>query len=611
MSNEILFVATVVAIAAMLILTGKARLDVVALLVVLSLILGNVLTPQEALLGFGDPVVITVAGLLIVSEMLTRTGVAHFVAGSLVKYGRNGELQLILVLIALVAALGAFMSNTAIVAIFLPIVLAVTRQTNLNASRLLLPLAYAGLVSGMLTLISTTPNIVLSTELERAGFDQFDFFSFTPIGIALVCAFAIYMALIGRRLLPGDQVSPPETVARTFRELLVEFNLMGTSRRAEVSAESSLVGQTLADSNIRSRFNVRVIVIERFGRLGTEVIATPPSELRIRAGDVLVLQGTPEDTENLTKDCRLIARTVTDADRTRWTRAAGIAKVLVHPESSLIGSTIRKIGLRSTYGVEVLAVGRKNETLDDFMDRDLKSGDSMLVIGSWKRIRQLQSKLHDFVVLAFPAEIEDVAPARQRAPIALSILALMVALSAFELVPVVVAVLLATLLAVLTRCLSMEDAYAAIHWNTIVLIAGMLSVSRALDKTGSIDLMVAQFVDWFSAAGPYIMMSTLFVLTALLSMVLSNTATAVLLAPVAIETATALNVSPYAFAMTVAIAASAGFLSPVSSPAVMLVMGPGKYRFVDFMKLGLPMLVITWLMTIAITPLLFPFDPPS
>lgn len=421
-------------------------------------------------------------------------------------------------------------------------------------------------------------------------------------------AFAIYMVLIGRHLLPGDRVSPPKTVASTFRELLLEFNLTGTSRRAEVSTESPLVGQTLATSDIASKYNVRVIVIERFGRLGTEVIATPPSELRIRAGDVLVLQGTAEDTRKLTEDCRLLARTVTDADRTRWTRAAGIAKVLVHPESRLIGSTIRKIGLRSAYGVDVLAIGRKNEALDDFMDRNLQSGDSMLVIGPWKRIRRLQSELHDFVVLAFPAEIEDVAPERQRAPIALLILALMVALSALNLVPVVIAVLIATLLAVLTRCLSMEDAYDAVHWNTVVLIAGMMSISRALDKTGSIELIVVQLVDRFATAGPYIMMSALFMLTVILSMVLSNTATAVLLAPVVIETATALNVSPYAFAMTVAIAASAGYLSPVSSPAVMLVMGPGKYRFADFMKLGIPMLVITWLITIAITPLLFPFD---
>lgn len=607
MTDQIPFVATVVMIAAMLILSGRVRLDVVALLVVLSLVIGNVLTPQEALLGFGDPVVITVAGLLIISEMLTRTGVAHFVGGALVKFGRAGELQLILVLTVLVAVLGAFMSNTAVVAIFLPIVLAVSRQTDLNASRLLLPLAYASLVSGMLTLVSSTPNIVLATELERAGLDPFDFFAFTPVGIAVMFAFAIYMVLIGRHLLPGDRVSPPKNVASTFRDLLVEFNLAGTSRRAEVSAESPLVGQSLAASDIASRYDVRVIVIERFGRLGREIIATPPSELPIRAGDILVLQGTSEDTRKLTEDCRLLTRTVSDANRARWTRAAGIAKVLVHPESSLIGSTIRKIDLRSTYGVEVLAVGRKNEAMDDFMDRNLQSGDSMLVIGPWKRIRKLQSALHDFVVLAFPAEIADVAPARQRAPVALAILALMVVLLAFEIVPVVIAVLIAMLLAVLTQCLSMEDAYDAVHWNTIVLIAGIMSVSRALDKTGSIDLIVAQLVDRFASAGPYIMMSALFMLTAGLSMVLSNTATAVLLAPVAIETATALNVSPYAFAMTVAIAASAGFISPVSSPAVMLVMDPGKYRLADFMKLGIPMLLIAWLITIAITPLLFPF----
>lgn len=609
MTGDVQYVVAAIVIAGLLILSGRVRLDIVALFIILSLILGEVLTPQEALQGFGDPVVIMVAGLLVVGEMLARTGVAHSIGSWLVRYGRDGEARQILMLSLLAPLLGSVMSNTAVVAIFLPIVLAVTRRTNLNASHLLLPLAYASLVSGMMTVISATPNLVLSASLEDAGFEPFGFFDFTPIGLAVLCALVIYMLMIGRHLLPGDRLAPPKTAARSLMDLVEEFGLMGSARRAVVPIGSPLIGQPLAKAEIESRYNARVILHERAGSFSVEITATPPVELAIRQADVLVFHGANDDIDRFCQDFRLRPLSTTDIDRTRWTKSAGLAKVLVHPESSLIGKTLRGIGLRSTYGVEVLAVNRKGEILNDFLDRNLESGDSMLVVGPWKRIRQLQAALHDFVVLALPAEIEEVAPAHQRAPAALAILALMVVLSAFELVPVVVAVLIASVLAVLTRCLSMGDAYRAIRWNTVVLIAGMLAIARALESSGAIALAVEYLVGTFATLGPFAMMSTLFLLTTVLSMVLSNTATAVLLAPIAIQTATALEVPPQAFAMTVAIAASAGYVIPVSSPAVMLVVGPGKYRTTDFIKIGMPMLIVTWLITIAVTPLLFPFNP--
>lgn len=607
MTGEILFVLVVAGVAGALFISGRVRLDVVAILVVLSLVLGGVLTPPEALAGFGNPVVVMVAGLFVISDMLARTGVAHYIGRWIGRYGRGSEVRLIALLSLVVGALGCFMTNTAVVAIFLPVVLSLGNTTSLNSSRLLLPLAYAGLVSGMLTLIATAPNLVVSAELQRAGFEPFGFFSFTPIGGAVLLVFVLYMLLVGRHLLPGERVTPPKTTARNVDDLLSEFDLLETARRLHVPAGSPLVGQTLATSEIGSRYDVRVIVLERLGRFGRDVMTTPAAETEVRVGDALVVHGTSEGTEQLVRELGLRVLSITNADRERWIREAGIAKVLVHPESSLVGRTLPGIGLRSTYGVQVLAVRRGGERLERFLDEKLKSGDAMLVIGPWKRIRQLQGSLHDFVVLALPEEIKQVVPAWRRAPAALAILAVMVALSAFEIVPVVVAVLVAALLAVATRCLTMEQSYRAIQWSTVVLIAGMMSITQAMMKTGAVELIVSELVAGIGGSGPYVMMSALFALTAVFSAVLSNTATAVLLAPIAIRAANSLEVAPQAFAMTVAIAASASFVMPVSSPAMMLVVEPGKYRLTDFFKAGIPMLILTWIVTMLLVPLLFPF----
>ena len=607
MTDEMLFVLGVVFVAGALMVSGKVRLDIVALLIVLSFVLGGALTVPEALAGFGNPIVVMVAGLLVISEMLTRTGVAHHIGEWIAHHGRGEEVRLLVILTLVVAILGSFMSNTAVVAIFIPVVLSVANKTNLNASRLLMPMAYAGVVSGMLTLIATSPNLVVSEVLDRAGFEPFGFFSFTPIGGAVLCVLVVYMIVVGRHLLPGERFSPPKTAARSMQDLLVEFEVMGNAHRLQVPVGSPLVGQTLANSKIGSQYNAWVIILEHAGLLSSGITTAPSSQFKIRGGDVLVVHGTRDAADQVAREHKLRRLTVGDGDRARWVQETGIAKVLIHPESKLIGSTIREIGLLKTYGIQVLGVRRKNEVTEDFLNQRIKSGDAMLVIGPWNRIRRLQSELHDFVVLALPTEIERVAPAWQRAPVALAILALMVALAAFEIVPVVIVVTICALLAVVTRCLTMEHAYVAIRWNTIVLIAGMMSVAQAMVKTGAIELLAGYLVAGVGQTGPYVMLAVLFALTAALSMVLTSTASAILCAPIAIRAAEALEVSPHAFAMTVAIAASAGFVMPVSSAAVMLVVGPGKYRLMDFFKVGIPLLILTWLITIILNPLLFPF----
>ncbi len=607
MTPEILYVFAVIAGAGVLFATGRVRLDIVALLVVLALYLGGILSVGEALAGFGNPVVVMVGGLLVIGDMLTRAGVAHAIGEWLTRVGGGSESRLLILLTLTVAVLGCFMSNTAVVAIFIPVVFNIAARSNLNASRLLLPLAYAGLISGMLTLIATPPNLVASAELERSGYEPFGFFSVTPVGLAVLLAFLGYMLVLGRRLLPGEQVAPPKSTARTIRDLLDDYALYGTARRLRIRAGSPLQGRTLTESKLGARYPVRVLILEQMHRLGTRIIAVPGSDTDLRVGDVLVVLADEGAVLQLVDDLELEELPVTDVDREQWTTESGLATVLIHPESRLIGSTIRESRIRLEYGIQVMGLRRKGELLESFVDEKLAFGDAMLVIGPWKRIAQLQSSLHDFVVLALPVEIEQVAPARHRAPVALLILVGMVALSALEIVPVAIAVLMAVLAAVFTGCQSMKNAYSAIHWSTLVLIAGLLPIADAMIRTGGVDLIVEKLISCLGSSGPYVMMTALFLLTTLLGTALSNTATTVLVVPIAIRAAEAMQLSPHAFAMAVAIAASSAYATPVSSPATALVVEPGNYRFGDFVKAGLPVLLLTLVVSLLVIPLVFPF----
>jgi di/tricarboxylate transporter len=607
MVEDSTFVFGLVGVASILFASGRVRLDIVALLVVLALALSGVLTVREALAGFGDPVVILVAGLLVLGEALTRTGVAYSIGQWLTRVGGDGEVRMIILLMIVAAGLGSVMSSTAIVAVFIPVVLNISAKTNLNASRLLIPMSYAALISGMLTLIATTPNLVVSEELSEAGYASFNFFSFTPIGLGVLVAAIAYMALIGRHLLPGERVAAPKSQQTRSFDLLVEYGVDKFAHQFRVPSNSPLAGKNLSQAELGTRFGAWVAVVERKEGRRRVVLPAPGSEFEIHAGDLISTTGTEDSAIQLAEEMGIQPIPIEDFHLDRWAQDVGLATVLTPPESGIVGKTVRETGLRSRYGTIPLGVRHKGKVLDNYRDHPLEVGDAMLVLGSWQHIGDLQTETHDFVVLTLPIEMEQVAPARKRAPMALAILAGMVLLSALEIVPVVVAVLIAALATVLTRCLSMEDAYKAIHWSSLVLIAGMLPIADALIQTGGVDLLVNGLNTSMGGYGPYAMMTILFFLSAGLGLFLSNTATAILMAPIAIGAAQAMGLSPYAFAMTVAIAASAAFATPVSTPVVTLVVEPGHYRFMDFVKVGLPMVLITWIVSMLLTPLFLPY----
>ncbi len=612
MTGDTLFVFGLLLAAIFLFVSNRVRLDVTALLVIIAFSLSGILTLQEAVAGFSDPTVLLIAALFVVGEGLVRTGIAYSVGDWLMRVAGSSETRLLILLMMVVAGLGAFMSSTGVVAIFIPVVLNVARKLGVAPGRLMMPMAFAALISGMLTLIATPPNLVVNGELRREGLESFNFFSFTPIGLLVLVAGIGYVLLVGRRLLPTtEKTRTAQRGRRPLENIISDYALEGRGRRLALRPGSPLIGQTVAEASLRSRYGVNIIGIETQRRL--KVVVKPAlADTEFRPDDVLLV-GVSDPQADITDFCdaeRLAPRElaqsrISNLKQVRHTM--GLAEVMLSPGSELIGRTLRTAAFRRRHGLNVVAIQRKGEPLSgSLVDEKLAFGDTLLVAGGWKQIRLLQTDPKDFLVLSLPMEIDEVAPAHSQAPYALLSVLGMILLMTFNLVPNLVAALLAGLAMGLFRCVTMESAYKSIDWQSVVLIAGMLPFAAALQKTGGIDLIVGVLMHGLGDAGPYAMMTGLFLLTAVIGLFVSNTATAVLMAPIAIGAAEQMGVAPYPFAMTVAIAASAAFMTPVSSPVNTLVLGPGNYRFGDFLKLGVPMVILVMALTLLAVPLRFP-----
>lgn len=611
MNSELIWVLGLLMAAIILFVTGKLRMDVVALLVIIAFVLSGTLTLQEALAGFSDPNVILIAALFVIGEGLVRTGVAQQMGEWLVKMAGSSESKMLILLMLTVAGLGAFMSSTGVVAIFIPVVLSVAVKMGTAPGRLMMPLSFAGLISGMMTLVATPPNLVVNSELQREGLQGFSFFAVTPIGL-LVLVMGIAYMLVARwwLVLPADQDQQGAArQRRTFRDLIRDYRLTGRARRLSVRPGSPLIGYRLDDLKLRERYGANVVGLERWRKFRRVMVAVTGST-EFRAHDVLLIDMSAAEID-LREFCAeqqlepMVLRGDYFSDRAR---DVGMAEVSLIPDSELPGKTLRELAFRSRYGVSVVGIRRRGEVLEGtLIDEALELGDILLVIGDWKLIGQLQQQKRDFIVLSLPAEVDDVAPARSQAPHALFCLALMVAMMLTESIPNPVAALIACLLMGRFRCIDMESAYRSIHWPGIILIVGMMPFAIALQKTGGVALVVQGLMDIAGGRGPQLMLVCLFILCASIGLFISNTATAVLMAPIGIAAAHQMGVSPYPFTMIIAVAASAAFMTPVSSPVNTLVMAPGGYRFADFVKVGVPFTLLVMVVSVLVVPVLFPF----
>ncbi|MDG0744758.1 SLC13 family permease [Klebsiella pneumoniae] len=610
MNGELIWVLSLLAIAVVLFATGKVRMDAIALMVIVAFVLSGTLTLNEAFSGFSDPNVILIAALFIIGDGLVRTGVATKMGAWLVSVAGNSETKMLIYLMLTVAGLGAFMSSTGVVAIFIPVVLSVSARMNTSPSRLMMPLSFAGLISGMMTLVATPPNLVVNSELLREGLHGFSFFSVTPIGLVVLILGIVYMLAMRFMLKTDNGDSARDGRKRsTFRDLIREYHLTGRARRLAIRPGSPMIGQRLDDLKLRERYCANVIGVERWRRF-RRVIVNVNGVSEFRARDVLLIDMSASDVD-LRQFCGeqmlepMVLRGEYFADQAL---DVGMAEVALIPDSEMMGKTVREIVFRTRFGLNIVGMKRDGKAMDgSVVDEPLQLGDILLVVGNWRQIALLAKRGRDFVVLNMPVEVDDASPAHSQAPHAIFCLVLMVALMLTDEIPNPIAAIIACLLMGKFRCINAESAYKAIHWPSIILIVGMMPFALALQKTGGVDLVVKGLMDVAGGEGPYLMLGCLFVMCAAIGLFISNTATAVLMAPIALAAAKSMGVSPYPFAMVVAMAASAAFMTPVSSPVNTLVLGPGKYSFSDFVKIGVPFTILVMVVCVLLIPVLFPF----
>lgn len=605
-------------IASFFFMRGKVRSDLVALCALLALTLFGILTPSEALEGFSNSVVVMMVGLFVVGGGIFRTGLAKMMSSKILQLAGNNENLLFILVMLVTASIGAFVSNTGTVAVMMPIIVSMAASANISPRRYLMPLAFASSM-GMFTLISTPPNLVINDTLIHNGFEALSFFSFAPIGfIALSVGIVILFFLSKILARKNDTAETKKKQGKSLAELAEEYSLLQQSFKIEVLPNSPLVKKSLSELKIATIYNVSISKIvrkngsSRLKKTTIEEIAGPNSI--IENGDILFCHGDIENINRFASESILELREGRNEAFSDF-QDSGIAEVFIMPNSKLINRTISEIHFREEYNVNVLGIQRQKEyQMHDIKDTKLHSGDALLIQGTWENIAMISDKQSDLVLVGQPLKEAAKVTLDQKAPIAALIMILMVVAMVTNIIPSVIAVLVAAVLMVVTGCLrNMEEAYGNINWESVILIGAMLPMATAFKNTGVDSLisggLVDQLANFDPAIKPYALLAGIYFCTSLLTMFISNTATAVLFAPISIQAALGMGISPYPVLFAVAIAASMCFASPFSTPPNALVMNAGRYTFMDYIRVGLPLQIIMGIVMILVLPFLFPFYP--
>lgn len=611
----------ILAISAVSFAIGKLRSDIVALCALVLLLFFHILTPDEALSGFSNSIVIMMIGLFVVGGAIFQTGLAKMISSHLLKLAGTSENRLLLLVIIVTAAIGAFVSNTGTVALMLPIVVSLAANAKISSSRLLMPLAFASSMGGMMTLIGTPPNLVIEETLVSAGYEPLSFFSFLPVGLVCLATGILVLTPLSKIFLSGKDKKKSEKGGKTLQQLVNEYGISNNLFRLLAGDKAKITGKTIINLDIRNKYGLNILEIRRgdasrhkFLKTITQKLADP--ETIIQPGDILYISGSFSQIEKFAADYAL---DLLDGHTTEETKSGstldfydiGIAEIVFMPTSRLLNRSIMEIGFRDKFNVNVLGIRRKQEyILQDIGKAQVHSGDVLLVQGAWKDIARLNREDADWVVLGQPLEEASKVTLDYKAPVAAAIMLLMIAMMVFDFIPVapVTAVMIAALLMVLTGCFrNVEAAYKTINWESVVLIAAMLPMSLALEKTGASAYISDSLVSGLGDYGPFALMAGIYFTTSLLTMFISNTATAVLLAPIALQSAIQMGISPIPFLFAVAVGASMCFASPFSTPPNALVMPAGQYKFMDYVKVGLPLQIIMGIVMVFVLPLLFPF----
>ncbi len=604
MNAELAVVVGLLAAAIAMFAINKPRMDAVALIMLTVLPFTGVVTVSETLAGFADPNIVLIGVLFVLGDGLVRTGVARRLGDWLAAKAGGSETRLLVLLMLVVCGLGSTMSSTAVTAIFIPVTLRIAHNMGISPSRLMMPLSFAALISGMMTLIATAPNLVVNSELIRQGFDGFQFFSFTPFGIPILLLAILYMKFASRWLSSTAEDAASKRRRPRMADWIEEYQLANREHRVRILPGSPLAGINIAEARLRDLAGASLVAIDREAKL-----IQPESSTELRVGDILYVDlFVPEVTAaEMRRQFGLEELSLTGAYFSDMSQEIGMAEVIVPATSPLVGQSVADASFRDRYGLTVIGLRRSSTAFDgELQHEDLKVGDTLLVIGPWRAIRNLQQATSDLVAFNLPVELDDVLPVPGKALQAVICLVIAIGLMVSGVVPNVQAALIGCLLMGLFGCVDLNSAYRSIDWKTLVLIVGMLPFSIALERTGGVDLAAELVMNFVGGAGVRVVLATIFAITAILGMFISNTATAVLMAPVAISIAEELGLSPRPFAMIVALAASTAFMTPVSSPVNTLVVTPGRYTFGDFIKLGVPFSLIVLAVSVALVPWLLP-----
>ncbi len=601
MGNPLIITLVVLGLAMALFLSDRLRADLVAFLVVFALGITGVLTTQEAFSGFSRSAVITIAAIFILAEGLQRTGVTEKVGNILLKVAGKSERRLVVVVMVAGSFLSLFMNNIAAASVLLPAVSGAAHKAGVKPSRLLMPLAFATILGGMATLLTTT-NIVVSSLLRDNGLEGFALQDFAPVGLPLVIVGIVYMALWGRRLLPAQSAEESlHAMSRGDGDLVDVYRMSERLFRARVPEGSYLSGRPLAESTLREAYGLNVVAIERNG----SVRFSPSPESILNEGDILIFEGNLKDFKRRDVEPYLEILPGRDwRERDLESQTIVVAEAMLSPRSRLIGQTLRGAHFRLKYGMTVLAIWRAGEQVySKLTELPLQFGDALLLQGPRERLAVLREE-SDLIVLSHDEKETSLELGKGWLAMLIMVTTLFFAALHSSLIGEIM--LGGALLMMLVRVLSVDDAYGAIDWKSVFLIAGMLPMGIAMSKTGAASLMAKGLINTLGGVGPLAMLAGFFILTTLLSQAMNGAAVAAIVAPVAIGAAQRMGTDPRSLAMAVALATSMAFLTPLGHPVNILVMGPGGYRFRDYVKIGFPMTILLFLVVMLLLPLVWP-----
>lgn len=592
---------------------GRIRADVIALIALMALVVGGVITTQEALSGFSNSIVIMMIGLFVVGGAIFNTGLAKTIGAGLLKLGGGGETRLFIVVMAGTALIGGFVSNTGTVALMLPIVVSMVSGIGGSPRRLLMPLAFASSLGGMLTLIGTPPNLVVAETWEAYSGTPLSFFALLPAGAVCLAAGTVMMLVLSKIFLsPKEKGDADGKTRRSLQDIVKEYGINADLYRIGITRNSPICGKSIAALDLRSRYGLDILEIRNESKKGLLKNVTQKAakaNTQLQRGDVLYAKGPKEEIGRFVVDYQLTLDASDDGSGKLQFYDIGIAELVPMPSSPILKGTIAQLEFRKKYGVNVIGICRRKQYITSNLgDEKVQSGDVLLVQGSWKAIEQVSGETSDWVVLGRPLSEAAKVTIDYKAPMAALIMALMIAGLLFEVLPAVIVVILAALAMVLTGCFrNVNEAYKTINWESVVLIAAMMPMSFALEKTGVSELVSSGLVDSLGGLGPHWLLAGIYFTTSVMTLFISNTATAVLLAPIALESATLYGVSPLPFLVAVTFGASLCFASPFSTPPNALVMPAGQYSFMDYVKVGLPLQLLLGVLMIVVIPLIFGF----